>query len=159
MSTDLAISLDPAVLPAKLFAPTEKAAKRVIEFFTAQINNDHTRKAYLNATRRFAAWCEPHGMHELVDVRAVPRRGVRQGAAGAVRAADGEAASGGAADAVRLAGDRPRHRDEPGPRRARPEIRGQEGQDAGAAQRRGAPALLDSIDTRRRSDAACATAP
>jgi hypothetical protein len=29
-----------------------KAAKRVLEFFTAQINNDHTRKAYLNATQR-----------------------------------------------------------------------------------------------------------
>jgi len=36
-----------ALLPAQLFAPTPKAAKRVLEFFTAQINNDHTRKAYL----------------------------------------------------------------------------------------------------------------
>jgi integrase/recombinase XerD len=43
--------------PAPLFTPTPKAAKRVLEFFTAQINNDHTRKAYLNATR-FAAWCD-----------------------------------------------------------------------------------------------------
>jgi hypothetical protein len=34
---------------ATLFAPTPKAAKRVREFFTAQINNDHTRKANLNA--------------------------------------------------------------------------------------------------------------
>jgi hypothetical protein len=54
MSTALTISQSPAMLPAKLFAPTPKAAKRVLEFFTAQINNDHTRKAYLNATRRFA---------------------------------------------------------------------------------------------------------
>jgi hypothetical protein len=30
----------------------------VLEFFTAQINNDRTRKAYLNATRRFADWCD-----------------------------------------------------------------------------------------------------
>jgi hypothetical protein len=30
------------VLPAKLFALTEKAASRVIEFFTAQINNEPT---------------------------------------------------------------------------------------------------------------------
>jgi site-specific recombinase XerD len=29
----------------------------VLEFFTGQINNDHTRRAYMNATRRFAAWC------------------------------------------------------------------------------------------------------
>ena len=56
MSTALTISQSPAMLPAKLFAPTPKAAKRVLEFFTAQINNDHTRKAYLNATRRFATW-------------------------------------------------------------------------------------------------------
>ena len=44
--------------PAPLFAPTPKAARRVLEFFTAQINNDHTRRAYLNASRRFAAWCD-----------------------------------------------------------------------------------------------------
>jgi len=56
--------------PARLFAPTPKAARRTVEFFTAQINNDHTRKAYLNAARRFAEWCEAHGLHELVDVQA-----------------------------------------------------------------------------------------
>src|SRR5450755_394381 len=70
MANDLAVSVSPAVLPAKLFAPTEKAAKRVLEFFTAQINNDHTRKAYLNATRRFAAWCDAHGIGQLADVQA-----------------------------------------------------------------------------------------
>jgi len=47
---------------------TPKAARRALEFFTAQINNDHTRKAYLNATRRFAEWCEAHGLHELAHV-------------------------------------------------------------------------------------------
>lgn len=41
----------------------------MLEFFTAQVNNDHTRKAYLNATRRFAAWCEDHGLHELAVVQ------------------------------------------------------------------------------------------
>src|SRR2546430_11660224 len=60
----------PAVfLPASLFTPTPKAAKRVLEFFTAQINNDHTRKAYLNATRRFAAWCERRRIAELAQVQ------------------------------------------------------------------------------------------
>lgn len=62
--------LVPAALrPAPLFAPTEKAARRVLEFFTAQINNDHTRKAYLNATRRFARWCEEKGIQELSAVQ------------------------------------------------------------------------------------------
>jgi site-specific recombinase XerD len=61
-------STAPALLPTRLFAPTPKAAKRVVEFFTAQINNDHTRKAYLSATRRFAAWCEAKGLNELCEV-------------------------------------------------------------------------------------------
>jgi site-specific recombinase XerD len=68
MTTALTVSRAPAVLPAKLFAPTPKAARRVVEFFTAQINNDHTRKSYLNATRRFAEWCDRNGISELVDV-------------------------------------------------------------------------------------------
>lgn len=66
--TDITVSPSPAALPAALFAPTEKAAKRVLEFFTAQINNDHTRKSYLNATRRFADWCDRNSIRELVDV-------------------------------------------------------------------------------------------
>jgi site-specific recombinase XerD len=65
--------LSPTVhlLPAPLFEPTPKARQRFVEFFTAQINNDHTRKSYLNATRRFAQWCETHGLRELVDVEPV----------------------------------------------------------------------------------------
>ena len=60
----------PSLQPAPLFTPTPKAAKRVLEFFTAQINNDHTRKAYLNATRRFAEWCDGRGIGQLADVQA-----------------------------------------------------------------------------------------
>ena len=70
MTGDLIVFLAPELLPTPLFAPTPKAARRVVEFFTAQINNDHTRKAYLNAARRFAEWGEAHGLHELVDVQA-----------------------------------------------------------------------------------------
>jgi hypothetical protein len=63
MSTEIVVlpPAPPPVLPA-LFAPTPKAARRFLEFFTAQINNDHTRKAYLNATRRFAEWCDARGI-------------------------------------------------------------------------------------------------
>jgi Phage integrase, N-terminal SAM-like domain len=56
------------LLPAPLFAPTRKAAKRV-EFFTTQINNAHTRRAYVNATRRFADWCASKDLHELAQVQ------------------------------------------------------------------------------------------
>src|ERR1700689_2932495 len=66
---EIVLSSAPGLLPAPLFAPTPKAARRVVEFFTAQINNDHTRKAYLNAARRFAAWCDTHALHELVAVQ------------------------------------------------------------------------------------------
>jgi site-specific recombinase XerD len=69
MTTALVLASAPGLLPARLFAPTPKAAKRVLEFFTAQINNDHTRKAYLNAARRFAEWCDAHDLHELAQVQ------------------------------------------------------------------------------------------
>jgi hypothetical protein len=65
----LIVSPASALLPAQLFAPTPKAAKRVLEFFTAQINNDHTRRAYLAATRHFADWCGLHGIQQLEDVQ------------------------------------------------------------------------------------------
>src|SRR3984885_8860334 len=71
MTTALIIAPTPDLLPAALFAPTPKAARRVLEFFTARVNNDHTRKAYLNATRRFAAWCEDHGLNELAAVQPI----------------------------------------------------------------------------------------
>jgi site-specific recombinase XerD len=69
VSTALTITPSLGLLPAPLFAPTPKAAQRFIEFFTAQIENDHTRKAYLNATRRFAAWCQAHELGELIQVQ------------------------------------------------------------------------------------------
>ena len=59
----------PGLMPAGLFAPTPAAAKLLLEFFTAQINNDHTRKATLAATRRFSQWCEAHGIGELSAVQ------------------------------------------------------------------------------------------
>ena len=33
-----------------------------IEFFSATIENEHTRRAYITATLRFARWCERHGV-------------------------------------------------------------------------------------------------
>jgi site-specific recombinase XerD len=69
MTTALILAPSPDLLPAALFAPTPKAAQRFVEFFTAQIENDHTRKAYLNATRRFAAWRQAHELGELTQVQ------------------------------------------------------------------------------------------
>ena len=57
-------------LPA-LFAPDVKTAERVLEFFTAQIRNANTRKAYARAAGNFAAWCSQHEIIELGQVRPV----------------------------------------------------------------------------------------
>ena len=70
VTTEIILSPSAQLQPALLFTPTPKAAKRVLEFFTAQINNDHTRKAYLNAARRFAAWCDARGIAQLAAVEA-----------------------------------------------------------------------------------------
>ena len=70
MTSGLILVPTPSLTPSALYAPTPKAARRVLEFFTAQINNDHTRKAYLNATRRFADWCAAHGLQQLDQVQA-----------------------------------------------------------------------------------------
>src|SRR5215831_13278183 len=40
----------------------DQAAWRYVEFFAANINNDHTRRAYARACSRFFAWCEDRGL-------------------------------------------------------------------------------------------------
>lgn len=61
---------DGVALPV-LFAPDAKTAERVIEFFTAQIRNPNTRKAYATAVGRFATWCADQGIGELGQIRPV----------------------------------------------------------------------------------------
>ncbi len=63
------IILTPELQPTALFAPTPKAARRAVEFFTAQVSNDHTRKAYLNAARRFSEWCAGQEIEHLSSVQ------------------------------------------------------------------------------------------
>lgn len=54
-----------------LFAPTPGAAKRTLEFFTTQIHNDHTRRAYVQAIRTFSVWCDGKGIGELDQVEPI----------------------------------------------------------------------------------------
>jgi hypothetical protein len=68
MTTEIILAPSPHPQPA-FFAHTPKAAKRVLEFFTTQISNDHTRRAYMNAARRFADRCADNSIHELSKVQ------------------------------------------------------------------------------------------
>jgi site-specific recombinase XerD len=50
----------PAV-PALFAAHGERASRRLIEFFTAEIRNPNTRAAYRRAVGRFDGWCRERG--------------------------------------------------------------------------------------------------
>ena len=63
-------SLSIGSLPT-LFTPSPAAAKRTVEFFTANIRNPNTRKAYARAVGEFAAWCGPNGLEELGAIEPV----------------------------------------------------------------------------------------
>ena len=71
MSQILLSSLQSSVSLPALFAPTADASKRFIEFFTANIRNPNTRKAYAWAVGEFATWCEANGLTELSDIEPV----------------------------------------------------------------------------------------
>ena len=132
MSTELTISPGTEQLPASLFTPTPQAARRMLEFFTAQINNPHTRRAYLNAARRFAAWCQQHRIGQLAEVQPVHVAAFIQDLQGQLAPATVKQHLA----ALRILFDwlvtGQVLQAEPGPPRARPQILPPEGQDAGA---------------------------
>jgi site-specific recombinase XerD len=59
---------DTYIVPALIAALGNQANWRYVEFFTANINNDHTRRAYARACSRFFAWCENRGL-SLIAIR------------------------------------------------------------------------------------------
>jgi site-specific recombinase XerD len=50
------------LIPALIAAAGEDAAWRYVDFFTANIRNPNTRRAYARACIRFFAWCEERGL-------------------------------------------------------------------------------------------------
>lgn len=58
-----------AANPPALFLPDPKAAERFFDFFTSNIRNKHTRRAYCEAACRFAGWCEGRGLDDLAQVK------------------------------------------------------------------------------------------
>ena len=57
-----------AVVPAIVASLGDAASWRFIEFFTANIRNPHTRRAYARACSRFFGWCDVRGL-ALVAIR------------------------------------------------------------------------------------------
>ena len=50
------------VVPALIADLGDEAAWRYVKFFTANIRNPNTRRAYARACARFFAWCEDRGL-------------------------------------------------------------------------------------------------
>ncbi|MEL6736448.1 MAG: site-specific integrase, partial [Pseudomonadota bacterium] len=49
----------------------EKALPRFIEFFTANIRNPNTRKAYMRAASDFLNWCADRGVTALPSIQPI----------------------------------------------------------------------------------------
>src|SRR5271165_7397785 len=52
----------PNVVPTLIADLGDEAAWRYVEFFTANIRNPNTRRAYARACARFFAWCDDRGL-------------------------------------------------------------------------------------------------
>jgi site-specific recombinase XerD len=52
----------PNVVPAMIADLGDQAAWRYVEFFTANIRNPHTRRAYARACSQYFAWCDQRGL-------------------------------------------------------------------------------------------------
>ena len=73
---DLAIITSPAprgalLMPALITEAGPDAEERFFEFFTAEIRNPNTRRAYARAVRDFLRWCEVHHLKSLKEIRPV----------------------------------------------------------------------------------------
>jgi site-specific recombinase XerD len=58
----LTSATDTYIVPALIADAGEPAAWRYVEFFTANIRNPNTRRAYARACASFFAWCEERGL-------------------------------------------------------------------------------------------------
>jgi len=58
MANELVITGTTSLIPAAVAAAGENAAKRFVEYFTANIRNRNTRVAYAKAVSDFFRWCE-----------------------------------------------------------------------------------------------------
>src|ERR1017187_907520 len=71
-----------SVAAPTLFVPHPMAAERFFEFFTANIRNKNTRRAYYKAVCRFSDWCEGRGLTDLAVVKPLHVAAYIEGLAG-----------------------------------------------------------------------------
>ena len=65
------VSTPSAQLPALVATSGARASYRSLEFFTTQIRNPHTRRAYARAAKEFLAWLEDSGVMQLATIESV----------------------------------------------------------------------------------------
>ena len=122
---------DTHLVPALIADAGEPAGWRYVEFFTANIRNPNTRRAYARACGRFFAWCEDRGL-TLTTIRPFDVATYIETLPADPFGARREAAARRGAHAVRLADHRPGRARQSGLGRARAEACGEDRQDAGA---------------------------
>jgi site-specific recombinase XerD len=67
----IAVAHSALTVPSLIAGAGKRAALRFLEFFTVNIRNKNTRKAYGRAAGMFLQWCEGHGIDRLQDVQPV----------------------------------------------------------------------------------------
>src|SRR4051812_19549966 len=65
------VALIASKAPPLISAAGDRAAYRSLEYFTAQIRNPHTRRAYVRAVGAFCAWLEAHGVPSIAAVGSI----------------------------------------------------------------------------------------
>ena len=60
-----------STLPELVTVAGERATMRFLEFFTANIRNPHTRRAYARAAEEFLVWCASAGVPSIGTVQPV----------------------------------------------------------------------------------------
>lgn len=110
LPTSLQVTAISDCLPA-LFQAVPDGGRRFWEFFTVNIRNPHTRRAYFKAVETFAAWCADKGLNDLAAV--TPMHVAGYVARPRSLEADRQAVPGRHPYALRLAGYRPDHRLQP----------------------------------------------
>lgn len=71
MESQLLVTGNAGLIPVQIATAGDTAAKRFVEFFTANIRNPNTRGAYARAVADFFRWSERRGLRDLEKIEPV----------------------------------------------------------------------------------------